>query len=86
MDRQVNKQIMQLPVEVCHMKDTNGREKIEKLRDQTLLCMVVSQEMPLRLKPKKEKELGLLRGGEVLFYSIIMYSIILVETIKYLQT
>lgn len=67
------------------MKDTNGREKIEKLRDQTLLCMVVSQEMPLRLKPKKEKELGLLRGGEVLFYSIIMYSIILVETIKYLQ-
>lgn len=68
------------------MKDTNGREKIEKLRDQTLLCMVVSQEMPLRLKPKKEKELGLLRGGEVLFYSIIMYSIILVETIKYLQT
>lgn len=67
------------------MKDTNGREKIEKLRGQTLLCMVVSQEMPLRLKPKKEKELGLLRGGEVLFYSIIMYSIILVETIKYLQ-
>lgn len=52
-----------MPVEVCHVKGTNKGKKIESIRDQTLLGMVVSEEMTLKLKPQKEKELGLLRGG-----------------------
>lgn len=56
------------------MKGTN-KTKIEKIREQTMLGMVVSEEMTLKLKPKKEKKLGLLRGEK--------RSIILVETIKY---
>jgi len=43
------------------MKGTHKRKKIEKIRKQTMLATVKG--MTLKLKPKKEKEPGLLEGG-----------------------
>lgn len=57
------------------MKGANKEKVIEKIREQILLGMVVFEEMTLKLKPKTEKELSLLREGS--------RSIILVETTKY---